>query len=262
MIKLLKSELYRLFHRKSIYLIFIFSLILVGIITKLFSIKLFSGINYRTSKWAIMIFADRFNNPQGMICNRCIEIVFIIIPFITNTIIGEERDLGSLRMILLRPYKKGQIILSKLITLIIIDFLYLSTIFISSYIFSMFMMPTISYTKLLFNSSNISFWESFIFNIRVYLIYLVEIILISYIFSIVGTFIKNTVLAFIVQIAILVSTSYLVTSFRYYIISPLNYIYDILSKHKSPTIIIFECLSIIIIGMFLKLIWNRFDYVD
>src|SRR3712207_8964898 len=56
-----------------LYLIFIFSLILVGIITKLFSIKLFSGINYRTSKWSIMIFADRFNNPQGMICNRCID---------------------------------------------------------------------------------------------------------------------------------------------------------------------------------------------
>lgn len=273
MINLVKSELYRLINRKSSWIILFLSISISIAYTLMFipgakygdeALKkcLISAINYQSTKGPILRNSNALNNPHAVLSNINLFLFFIVLPTLICSMISEERSNGSIRMVLTRSYFKGEVFLSKLIAIILFNFITVTLIFITSSICGKKMLPAINYTNILLQSSKIDSMGSFLFNIKFYCIFFIQMTMISVIFSIVATFVKNTVVAIMLNIALLISGCYLSKFLANFIVCPVTYIYDILGEKTSCLIIAIMLFITAILVIFLKRVWDRLDFVD
>ena len=100
MVRLVKNELYKILKRKSLYVL--------GIITLLFMIL--SMFLYKDMSSSDLISSE---------FNRSVIFVMIGIIMISSTIVSDEYN-GTIKQLLIKPYRRHQVLLSKLISCFIL----------------------------------------------------------------------------------------------------------------------------------------------
>ncbi len=139
MYAIIRSECYRLFKRKIIYVLLLFTICMTVLLSLGFAAangsesmlgkSMLAAINYQSVDGPVLQNADRLTLPHAVLSNLDLMLVFIVLPVLTAIIIGDDRAAGSLRMVLTRPFKGGSIMLGKLITLMLSNLLIIACTF-------------------------------------------------------------------------------------------------------------------------------------
>lgn len=269
--QIFQSELYRLLHRKSFYIFIIFILISTVLLSLGFSVanqegdsmlakSMLAAIIYQSDQGPILQNADRLTLPHAVLSNMDIFLVFIVLPVVSALIVGEDRSSGSLRMVLTRPISGGQVLRGKLAVLTLCNLIMITVIFIVSQLSAVILMPHVDSTMLVSDQTIITSLESFGFNLLFYGVYFVKICLISFIFSMISTFIKNTAIAVIIDIALLIAGMYLSAFLLDFLFSALTFIYDIITGHESLWSIFYMIMLSVAVLIALSIGWNKMSY--
>lgn len=119
MINLINNELYKIMHKKSLYIINIFMFFIILINT-------------------ILCFKNNITNCSELLVLEFSEInlfVVISILIVSGNIVSDEYNKGTIKNLLIRPYKRTKILLSKLISCIIVFIGCMIFYFVCCYLF-------------------------------------------------------------------------------------------------------------------------------
>lgn len=137
------------------------------------------------------------DNARDMLVNSLdyYEIIIIaIIIIISGTIISEEFNKGTIKLLLIKPYKRWQILLAKILTLVIMIFMLIVITFLLQFIiggivynFSDYLVPIIEYdfsdSTVISMNVSIYFINILLAKLPMYMIILVTTLMISILFS-------------------------------------------------------------------------------
>lgn len=224
--------------------------------------SMLAAIIYQSDQGPVLQNADRLTLPHAVLSNLDIFLVFIILPVISSLLIGEDRSSGSLRMVLTRPISGGQVLRGKLAVLALCNLFFIAVIFIVSQLSALIFMPRVDSTTLVSDQSTITAVESLGFNLLYYFVYFAKILLISFMFSIISTFIKNTAVAVVVDIALLIAGMYLSAFLLDFLFSALTFIYDIITGHESLLNIFYMLMLLVVVTLALSVHWNKMNYQE
>ncbi|WP_110933145.1 ABC transporter permease subunit [Paenibacillus bouchesdurhonensis] len=268
-----QSELYRFLHRKTFYIFTILIVISTLLLSLGFSAvnqegdsmlakSMLAAINYQSNEGPILQNADRLTLPHAVLSNLDIFLVFIVLPVISSLLIGDDRASGSLRMVLTRPISGGRLLLGKLAVLVLCNLFFIFVIFIVSQVSAFIFMPSVDSTTLVSNQSTLTAMQSLRFNLLYYLIYFAKILLISFIFSLISTCIKNTAVAVVADIAVLIAGMYLSAFLLDFLFSALTFIYDIITGHEPLLSLFYILLLSVALILTLSIRWSKMNYQD
>lgn len=260
MVYLIRSEMYRIFHKKSNIAIIVISVLMLLLLT-LF-LKYYGAVLYNPKNGPqLSMEVNRYNLPSAILANLDLIINFIITPFFISSLFNGEMRNGSLRLVALRPYTKAQIILGKIISSIIFDTIYVTIIFITSIIYSLIYFPPIKYAKFFFIERDFNFTGSLVYNFKYYLVFLIVMILVSMLATAISLITPNVILSIIVNIAVMIGTIYFSKEALAILMYNSCFIYDVLGGKIQSVSIILIVIADVIIGLFIAASSRRLEYI-
>lgn len=178
--RLFLSEFERLIKRKSIWLAFLLiPFVCYGACIQLLKLNDTQGIS---SDALVSVY-----NFPVLSLQQFIPFLFnIFIIFVIALSVTAEYSSGEIRMVLIRPIKKENVFLCKLISIVLLVFLYLVVYLCCNYIVGYFMLNNIDKVMILDASNLLGVQESIIFTLKYYLtsfISLLPMIAVSYLIA-------------------------------------------------------------------------------
>lgn len=214
MFNLIDCEWKRIWSKKSTWLCFFISPIIIIIIG-----KRYLDVN-KIMEITSAQFASFYNFPIIAIQKNLMITFNLMIIFLVVLSVTAEYKSGEMRMILTRSIKKKYIFIAKYIVVMSIMALFVLAYLIESYIIGYFMFPKIEDVAV-FNHSNLfSGIECFKYILKYYFLSYVTLIAIGAVFFLIAYISKSVV------IAIATSLGYLITSFIYSKVIELLAMYD------------------------------------
>ncbi len=236
---LIGSELERIFSSKKTKVTFIVSMILLILI--LFFVKI-GETGFYDPKISVKL--NSLNFAPFILREFHMVLAIIICPMLFTESFNSERTNGYYRMIMIRPYSKLQMFLSKWISQAITFGILILITFIITIVFGYLALPEASEANFFNIAGSFSKTGALLFNFKFYLCEYLVILAILSINALMGVLMPNSVLAFIGSVGVCLGSLYIVDKLEFLIFSTKG-IFDILSG-ISMSVLLYSLLIIII----------------
>ncbi|SHE32983.1 hypothetical protein [Clostridium fallax] len=247
------SEFYRMIHSKKYKILLLIAyivFILNGFYIRIFNLGFYDPLT--------TIELNSLNGAPFILREFHLFLFFIFCPIVFSDIFNHEDVSGSYRLIMLRPYKKIDFIISRIITSIIFTGLFVFSIAILGILFGYLFLDKTSST-VFFDGNNYNLVGAFLYNLKFYGVEFIILLSLLGISSIVGILSPNSVIAYLGSLSLCVGLVYLSQIFRFMAFSS-QFIFDVLNN-KNTTLII-SCTLIAVITLIASvIIFKRKDYL-
>lgn len=251
--RLIKSELYRMKKSRKYKIALIISIILTLINCKfvdMFGVGFYTPLE--TTSLNALNFSPFVLREIGML------MTFVFVPLICIESFSAERTNGTLRMIATRPYRKSQILISKLISCAIVLGIYLAITFVIIYAYGMIFLPGASTVEFYKLQGEFTIAGSVLYCLRFYFYEYFILLGFMGLCALVSVITPNAILAYIGSITVTVGLSIASDKFGY-LLGSAEYIFKILARINLSILVYGSILFIItIIGSIL--IFQKRDY--
>lgn len=255
MTKLIKSELQRLITSKKNKILFVISiLIFFALAAMLLSYsKGFYDMNTATS-------INQLNFSVFMLREFHIFFVFVMLCLPLVDCFNSEFKTGSLRMYLIRPFNKSNFMIAKLISTAIVSFISVIFFFVLAQILGNIFAVKVSATSFFNIRHAYNFFGAFIYSLQFYFCEWLIILSVIGVIALIGIFVPNAIITYLLTIAVLVGSLYASDMFNFFLVSS-KIIFDVMAGINNSfwfvnlfIIIVSYCLSVII--------FEHRDYLD
>lgn len=188
-----------------------------------------------------------------------LALFYIILPVLFIGSINYEQATGAFRMHMIRPYRKHQFIISKLIVLAITTFILIITAFLVSTIFGYLFMSKVHSVKFYNSSYEFSAVQAFVYTLRLFTIQFIISLSILALSSVIGTIINNSVISIFAVMAVLAGLGFYTKLFEF-LNNTTKYGFYVLSG-TAPLSFYISLVGLIIGGILVStLLWEKKDY--
>lgn len=188
-----------------------------------------------------------------------LALLYIILPVLFIGSINYEQATGAFRMHMIRPYRKHEFIISKVIVLTIITFILIITAFLVSTIFGYLFMPKAHSVKFYNISYEFSAVQAFSYTFKLFIIQFIISLSVLALSSVIGTIINNSVISILVVMAVLAVLGFYTKLFEF-LNNTTKYGFYVLSGNATLSFYI-SLLGILIGGVLVSaLLWDKKDY--
>lgn len=249
------SELDRMIKsRKNRWLI----IISIGIFILLaFYIRVFN-VGFYDPK--ITISLNSLNTPPFIIREFHLFLLFIFCPMIFIESFNHEMTSGAYRMYLTRGYKKIDYIISKFISAVIFTGVFMLILYVIGTLFGCFFINKVSETTFFYTGINYTLKGALLYNLKFYLLEYLIVIAMLGICSILSLFSKNSIIAYILSVAVCVGFIYINSAFDFFLTSTKT-IFDVLAFRNNTFIPI--CIIIIVVTVISSIsVFKNKDYLN
>lgn len=200
---LVLCELNRLIRRKANIVLFVIALFVL-----LLSLKYveFFGIGFYTPKDTVPL--NNINFAPFVIREFHAFMVIIAFPTIFIESFNNEFVNSSYRLIMIRPYSKVKFILAKILSSMVIAFIFIMITFTISILYGYIFLPKVEYTNFYNIASDFSAFSAFIYVLKFYLIEYLIIVCVLCISMLISIVMPNSVLAFLGTVLVLIAGRY------------------------------------------------------
>lgn len=245
MINLIKNEIIKISNKRSTLILFIISFIYV----------LFTNLIYNNN---LIDIKYNFNDILINFFNEYESLIIIVISFISSNILIEEYN-GTIKQLLIVPYSRTTILLSKIITMIIFLFFYLFYIIILQLLIGFILLDKTNINNIVFGYKISKYFILLVLSkIPLFIFIIINIILLS-------TIIKNSIFTIIITLSIYIFDpviNNLINKFsilKYFITEHYDLSRFIIDKSHLLTSISINFIYIIIIISFSLIIFKNKD---
>ncbi|PEE40422.1 ABC transporter permease [Bacillus pseudomycoides] len=141
----------------------------------------------------------------------------LIFPILFIDSFNGERSSGSYRLVCIRPIKRGNLLVAKWLTQIVVVFLLLFLMFVVSYIYGKLFVSSAEYTTFLHQDIKYNAAEALLYTLKFYGILVFITATSLMLASFISLWMPNVVLSFFMTIGIMFGTLYIHDSFSYFI---------------------------------------------
>lgn len=189
-------------------------------------------------------------------CHLFLLFVFCLMIFIDS--FNNDMTSGVYRLIMIRPYKKRDFILSKIISCAIVTGIFMFLLYVIGTLFGYMFLEKVDYTTFFYIKGNFTPIKALIYN---FIFYALEYLIILSALSIsllVSLVTFNSVIAYLVSLALMVGSIYISEAFSFFLTNTIS-IFDVLSQRNHSFLIV--NLLIIIIGVVFSIeFFKKKDY--
>lgn len=254
--RLIASEFQRIWKNRQTILLLLFcivSTIIACIWRYAYPAGSYDAVNYNVE-------LNRLNFAPFIFYGVRLELMYIILPIMYINSISHEIYMGAFRIYATRPYKKHEFIISKIIALALVTFIFVFIVFAISTIFGYLFMPKVSKVKFYNIQHEFSMMQAFLYTIKFYIIQFVICLCVLGLSVVIGTIISNFVISIFAIIASIIALGFHTKLFEF-----INYTttYGFYALGNNAPISFY-----ISLGMFLTIslvistfLWRRKDYL-
>jgi ABC-2 type transport system permease protein len=255
MTDLFQSEWERIWARKKT----LFSVLTIVVLLGFFTMWLArSGIGFYTPDLETQLNSLNFSTFLLKECGFVLTFIFIPM-FLVDSFSGEYSS-GALRLVLIRPHSRSQLLLSKWLSMAALLTIILAITFIFGQIAGWIFFPNVSETTFYPNAKPVSVVGAFGFSIMFYLtVYIIYIALLG-LGSLISTVISNSILSFFLTIGSLIGTLYVTDQFKFFLLNG-EITFKVLNGINTLPFL-FTVLSVIVVTYGTTFfLWNRKNWV-
>ncbi|WP_144510542.1 hypothetical protein [Bacillus sp. FJAT-22090] len=248
------SELERaLFRKKTLVLFIAYLIIIIG--SSAFLSFFDMGFYNRETQAPL----NNLNLPVLVAKEVYIILSLLIFPLLFIDSFSGEVSSGSYRMVMIKPGKRIEFVISKIISQLIIVLLFLISGFVVSFIYGSFSAEQVKSVSIL-NHENLNQIGALLYTAKYYGVLFVIFMSIMIIAHVVCSIFSNTVLNFIIILALIVGSLYISDNFSFFLIAG-EYTFNLINNGNITFFVINGI--IITIGFFITiLIWSKKDVYD
>ncbi|WP_025026697.1 ABC transporter permease [Caldalkalibacillus mannanilyticus] len=204
--QLIFSEIERTISKKSTKVLFFISFFYPVVILLFFSAEMGTE-SYTVNGTVIPI--NSLNYPVTQMLELNALFVFVLLPLFFSESISSEIHSGAYRMLLIRPYKKWKMLISKWVSLSVIYGSMLFISFLTNSVIGHLFMPYAKETMYFNIDGKLNLFHSVLYNLKFYLILFCVYQAILALITLISILVRNHILTFMGSIALLVSCGYL-----------------------------------------------------
>lgn len=200
---------------------------------------------------------NSLNYPVKNVDEFNIILVAIIAPIFFNECLSSEIESGAYKLVMTRPFKKWQFIVSKWISSGIIYLFVILMMFLIKIIIGFSYMPKVEYTSYFNAGPKFNLIGAILFNLKFYLIIFVIHMIILAVISFVSSILKKTVAVFMITEGIIIGAAYFFKAAKDVIFTISSYITGILcGTYNLGSIFIIVLIEAVLFVLSLY-IWNK-----